>query len=487
MKKRLKVITAFLLMIVMAASGTCVFAGTDVQPAGDEPQAGIDVVGEGEAVDEALPEEELPGEEVLPEEAVPEEVVAEEAPAPEEGASDVEAKSEPVAGVAAEDEEGSVELMSLPYISTTLTATTMHYSTTKKPSWTTCYYRSSASGDVIVAAINVKSSGKLWIDAQRLDSNSSSAEVYVGKYDASTDKMLEYDYERTGYVYAGDDPTLGIGGLDVVSGGTYYIVVRKAYSTYSEHYGTLNVRPYLYSYSTRTVTPGKLVLASGYKTNNNDSGAQFKIKPTKTGYIRVSLKEYGYSPSSGYVTLRNSKKKTISDKLYFSNGKYPSSVQFGVKKGVTYYLKVNSCVGASDYQYKYGISYKIYAAKLRANTSKKKATTLKRKAKYISTAVPATGKSGSQWYKFKVTKKRATRINIDTSNIKYSDYKSVKLTVTVYCGKKKVGTTSLINGKVNPIEITYSTTYGKAKKGTYYIKITKSAKANGAYRIRYAK
>ena len=54
MKKRLKVITASLLMIVMAASGTCVFAGTDVQPAGDEPQAALDVVGEGEAVDEAL-------------------------------------------------------------------------------------------------------------------------------------------------------------------------------------------------------------------------------------------------------------------------------------------------------------------------------------------------------------------------------------------------------------------------------------------------
>lgn len=485
MKKRLKVITAFLLMIVMAASGTCVFAGTDVQPAGDEPQSGLDIVGEGEAVDEALPEEELPGEEVLPEEVVPEEVVSEETPAPEEGTSDIEAKSEPVAGVAAEDEEGSVELMSLPYISTTLTATTMHYSTSKKPAWTTCpSVYTSTSGDVIVAAIKVNSSGKLWIDAQRLDSNSSSAVVYVGKYDASTDKMLEYNYEKTGYLYAGDDPELGIGGLDVVKGGTYYIVVRQEYSS---RWVQLNVRPYLYSYSTRTVTPGKLVLASGYKTNYNDSGAQFKIKPTKTGYIRVSLKEYGYSPSSGYVTLRNSKKKTVSDKLYFSNGKYPSSVQFGVKKGVTYYLKVNNCVGSSDYQYKYGISYKIYAAKLRANTSKKKATTLKRKAKYISTAMPATGKSGSQWYKFKVTKKRATRINIDTSNIKYSNYKSVKLTVTVYCGKKKVGTTSLINGKVNPIEITYSTTYGKAKKGTYYIKITKSAKANGAYRIRYAK
>ena len=475
MKKRLKVITAFLLMIVMAASGTCVFAGTDVQPAGDEPQAALDVVGEGEAVDEALPEEELLGEE-----AIAEEVLPEEAAAPEEEPSGAEVKSEPIAGMTADDENGSVELMALPYIDTSLTATTMNYSTTKKPAWTTCpggY--TSTSGDIVVAKINVKSSGKLWIDAQRLDSNSSSAVIYVGKYDASTDKMLEYDYERTGYLYAGDDPTLGIGGLDVVKGGTYYIVIRQEYSS---KWVQLKVRPYLYSYSTRTVTAGKLVLASGYKTNYNDSGAQFKIKPTKTGYIRVSLKEYGYSPSTAQVTLRNSKKKTISDKLYFSNGSYPQSVIFGVKKGTTYYLKVTGCVGSSDYQYKYGISYKIYAATLRSNTSKSKAKTLKRKAKYISTAMPATGKSGSQWYKFKVTKKRATQFNIDTTNIK-----SGKMTVTIYCGKKKVGSTSLVNGKVNPIEITYSTTYGKAKKGTYYVKITKSAKANGAYKVRYAK
>ena len=337
MKKRLKVITAFLLMIVMAASGTCVFAGTDVQPAGDEPQAALDMVGEGEAVDEALPEEELPGEE-----AIAEEVLPEEAAAPEEEPSGAEVKSEPIAGMTADDENGSVELMALPYIDTSLTATTMNYSTTKKPAWTECPYFASANGDYVVAKINVKSSGKLWIDAQRLDSNTSSAEVYVGKYNAGTEEMIEDGYERTGYLYAGDDPTLGIGGLDVVKGSTYYIVVRKAYSTYSEHYGTLRVRPYLYSYSTRTVTAGKLVLASGYKTNYNDSGAQFKIKPTKTGYIRVSLKEYGYSPSTAQVTLRNSKKKTISDKLYFSNGSYPQSVIFGVKKGTTYYVQVRT-------------------------------------------------------------------------------------------------------------------------------------------------
>jgi len=485
MKKRLKVITAFLLMIVMAASGTCVFAGTDVQPAGDEPQAALDVVGEGEAVDEALPEEELPREE-----AIAEEVLPEEAAAPEEEPSGAEVKSEPIAGMTADDENGSVELMALPYIDTSLTATTMNYSTTKKPAWTTCSYMSSTSGDYVVAEINVKSNGKLWIDAQRLDSNSYSDTVYVGKYDASTDKMLEYSYEIPGYLYtgnAGKDPTIGIGGLDVVKGGTYYIVVRKASGTYSEHYGTMRVRPYVYSYATRSLSAGKWMLTSANKTINNYSNALYKIKPSKSGYILVTLKQYGFNTSYGSVCLLNSKKKTVSDKLTYSNGSYPQKVVFGVKKGTTYYLKVTSCLGSSDYQYKYGISYKIYAAPLRSNTSKSKAKTLKRKAKYISTAMPATGKSSSQWYKFKVTKKRATQINIDTRNIKYSDYKSVKMTVTIYCGKKKVGSTSLVNGKVNPIEITYSTTYGKAKKGTYYVKITKSAKANGVYKIKYAK
>ncbi len=297
--------------------------------------------------------------------------------------------------------------------------------------------------------------------------------------------MIEYNYEKTGYLSAGDDPTLGIGGLDVVKGGTYYIVVRKAYSTYSEHYGTLRVRPYVYSYATRSLSAGKWMLTSGYKTNYNYSSALYKIKPSKSGYILVTLKQYDSSGTSyGSVTLLNSKKKTVSDKLTYSNGTYPQKVAFGVKKGTTYYLKVTNCAGDSAHQYKYGIKYKVYAAPIRTNTSKGKAKSLKRKAKYISTAMPATGKSGNHWYKFKVTKKRATRIAIDVRNIKSGTTK-----VTVYRGKKKVGITQTIgNGGVYTLKVQYSTKYeDKAMKGTYYIKITKSAKANGVHKIKYVK
>lgn len=64
---------------------------------------------------------------------------------------------------------------------------------------------------------------------------------------------------------------------------------------------------------------------------------------------------------------------------------------------------------------------------------------------------------------------------------------TLKRKATVYCGKKKVASTTLYNGDVNTLKLTYSTSYGKAKKGTYYLKLSKSAKANGSYKIRYLK
>lgn len=455
MKKRLKVITAFLLMIVMAASGTCVFAGTDVQPAGDEPQAAVEVVGEGEAPVDAV--------------AIPEEQASFEVT---EDVADMEIMSESLAAAELDEEEGAVSLMDVQdYIYKTVTAPTLTYSTTKKPGWEEMPY-----GTLI--KVNVKTSGKLWIDAKSSENNTSGATVFVSKYDPKA-ADVEFSYSNAAFIDKGKKEN-AIGGLDVVSGGSYCIGIK------SSEYGNISVRPYVYSYATRSLPAGKWMLTEGYKTTSDgtlkDPCVCFKIKPAKTGYIRVFLKEYGNNTSDGDVLLLNSKKKAVSDKEWFYTGSNSTYVSFGVKKGTTYYLKVYNA-RSFDAPYHYGIKYKIYAAKLRANTSKKKATTLKRKAKYISTAMPATGKSGSQWYKFKVTKKRTTQVNIDTKNIK-----SGKITVTAYRGKKKIDSITLYNGQVNPIKITYTTTYdGKAMKGTYYIKITKSAKANGAYKVRYAK
>ena len=40
---------------------------------------------------------------------------------------------------------------------------------------------------------------------------------------------------------------------------------------------------------------------------------------------------------------------------------------------------------------------------------------------------------------------------------------------------------------INTFTVTHSTTKGKAKRGTYYAVITKSAKANGQYSIKFLK
>ena len=121
-------------------------------------------------------------------------------------------------------------------------------------------------------------------------------------------------------------------------------------------------------------------------------------------------------------------------------------------------------------------------ATARSNTKKSKAKKLTRKASYISTVMLANNKSGNQWYKFKVTKKRTTKISVDTIRVKSGTVK-----MTVYCGKKKIDTVTLSNGVRKPYTITYSTTWGKAKRGTYYVKIHKSKKATGQYRIKYVK
>ena len=130
----------------------------------------------------------------------------------------------------------------------------------------------------------------------------------------------------------------------------------------------------------------------------------------------------------------------------------------------------NSGVLANHYCY--GIKYSIKGGKV-GKSSKSKATKLKRKGSYKAKILLADNKSGNQWFKFKVTKKRKTQINIDATNIE-----SGEVTAVFYRGKEKISTWTVWNGQVNPFS-----SVGKLPKGTYYVKITKSKKASGQYRI----
>lgn len=354
-------------------------------------------------------------------------------------------------------------------------AKTLNYASTTKPGYVSKGFPAEDYNIFYTYTVGVKTSGKLYIDAIASSANSGSVKVIVAKRGSTEDEIL-YNSNNYGYLSPGQSDS-GIGGLDVTAGNTYYIGFSSYYS------GTAKVRAYVYSYkNNRFLKAGKMMLSSGYKGSSTTTALRYKIRPKKTGLMTVKLKEYGYSSTSGDVTILTKNKKTASKKLWYYTGAAGYKAVFGVKKGVTYYLKVTDTYGSPDSCYKYGVKYTVKKTPLKKNTKKRKAIRLKRKGAWKKNILLANNRTGNQWYKFKVTKKRTTRIKVDTTNVKSG---TVKL--TVYCGKKKIDTVTLSNGVRKPYTITYSTTWGKAKRGTYYVKIHKSKKATGQYRIKYVK
>lgn len=322
--------------------------------------------------------------------------------------------------------------------------------------------------------VKVTATGKLWVDAGVRNDGAGPMEVYV------TNSNPANGFTYQGYYCSSLSPgnvVNGLAGFDVKAGQTVWICIASDYA------GAAIVSPYVIPYSERTLPAGKEMITSGAKGSGNaDSAATYKIVPAKSGYIDVYLEAAGVTTATGKVTLMNSSRKVVSDTLSYTQKSSTNYVVFGVKKGQTYYLKVTGCKGIASKYYIYGISYKVTAGKIRANTKKSKSIKLKRKGSAVKTTIAAKGKSGKDWYKIKVTKKRATQVSVNAVNIKSG---SVKM--TVYYGKKKVGSTTIKKGKKNKITITHSTTYGKAKRGTYYVVISKSARANGQYSIKYVK
>lgn len=429
MKKQMKKLIAMITILTMALTVSPAFAADTDAQAGAGEKAAIDVPTEG----------------------------------PDAAAKEVQNVKKPAKAVSATTKGYTVKSTG------DITAKTMAYASTKKYSKQDLYID---GYDVYECySIGVKTKGKLYVDIQSYSSNDYSVQVVVGTF---SDGKISYS-GTTGYVSPGESE-IGIGGVDVVPGKRYWVGLKASGGC------VVRGRAYVYSYKTRTLPAGRMMLSAGYKNGSNDSAVKYRIKPRKSGTLKVTLKEYGYTTSAGYVTLLTRGKRVASEKLWYYQGSNSSRAVFGVKKGVTYYLKVTSCAGSYNKQYRYGIKYKITKAKYRRNTKKSRAVRLKRKGSYKSAILLGNRKSGNQWYKFRVTHKRKTVIKLNAFNIKSG---SVKL--TVYRGSKKVGSTSVRKGDVNSITVTYSTTYGKANRGTYYIKVHKSKKATGTYKIKYAR
>lgn len=369
------------------------------------------------------------------------------------------------------------KLMSIKPTATTydMAAPVMSYSTTSKPAFDGGILQE--AGDYLLR-VKANATGKLYIDGKVASDSADTATFYVCTSVDETAGTFSYIDLKT--VNPGSTAN-GIGGLDVVQNKIYSILIR----TYGAN-TSVSLRPYVYSYTSgRTLPVNKIMLTSGIKGSSTTPDLYYKIKPSKTGTIAVSITEYGMSSSAGYVTLYNSKKKAISSKTWYYSKDSSSRAYFGVKANTTYYVKISDARGAATSQYKYGVKYTNTKVKDLSLAKKSKAKTLKRKAKTAtSTVFVASTSKSTDWYKFKVTKKRATQIKVNTSGIK-----SGKISVTVYKGSKKIGKTQTIPCSASgaTYKITYGTTYGKANAGTYYVKVQQGTKASGKYSIKYVK
>ena len=324
-----------------------------------------------------------------------------------------------------------------------------------------------------VCPVTVNRPGLLFVKVKADSSNDSEIKVTVAT-EFKDGNAVHKSYVTEGTVAPGETVNF-IGGMDVLRGRTYYVGIRSSSRGDKAH-----INPFLITNDILTLRPGALMNLPGREQGAKNTQL-VRFTATKTGYVKADLKELGKKSADGYITLSIGLDVVLSDKLKYH---YPSNtdyVVFGVKEGKTYYLKCYLTGGDKDHGYTYNVIWNNYSAKYRDNKKKADAKTLKRGADAISCARPATNKEMEQWYKIKVTKKRKTVVKVNAVNVKSGSTK-----ITFYYGKKKIKTKTVPNGDVTAYKISYGGTKGKAKKGTYYMKITSSKHMSGMYKMKYA-
>lgn len=271
-----------------------------------------------------------------------------------------------------------------------------------------------------------------------------------------------------------------------------YIPV-QAKTTYQLHFTPVNMNDIFYIRSVvvsggksmtlpTSYATGDYTIAAGTNASHNYYTTYWKFKAKSNGRLLVNAEDI-YAENNGvYVTLCNSKKKAISEtsilKDYEHNGKtYIDSANYGIsgtKKGTTYYLKVQTKAPI------YILKYTITKYTTKPGTKKSKATKITRgKSKNVTLA--ASTSTGSQWYKISMPANQKCRISF---NGYIAPDTSVKMQILKSNGKTNVQSlkmTGVLHHKnTGYIDLTFS------KKGTYYVKISKSSKkSSAAYNISF--
>lgn len=223
-----------------------------------------------------------------------------------------------------------------------------------------------------------------------------------------------------------------------------------------------------------------------------------KLKPTTTGYVSIKLSDKSNLvgatsgapvPAFGSIALCSNNKKNIStfEKYDTTAGdpSWHSTRTFGVKKGKTYYVAVNSTGGVQ-------VTATIKKATKGSNNSKGKAKKLPVNKK-VNGLILA-GENKADWYKISVTKQKQVKITLTGKTNGDTDYNGIKFTFYKKNGKTKY--TSNASDHVSPVNP--STWYQALKinpytrqefgidKGTYYIKVERYNKtSSGFYTLKW--
>ena len=256
-----------------------------------------------------------------------------------------------------------------------------------------------------------------------------------------------------------------------VNAGTYYLGAKSGSYSSSNYTVQLGAAVGFCKSGDRTLSNNKMS-AVGVRTDGQTN--RFKFKATKNGYVTVSFADF-----NGKVTLLNSKKKAISDKISVNTGSsYGSAATkravFGVKKGQTYYIKTE----ASSYKPSaYQIKYKQTAITDKSGAKRSKALNMKKNKTYKGIATA--GYSTNDWYKIKLTKKQVLNLYVKMDG-------SDKMALTIYNSKgRKISATTLTRSSdFGATQKFYSmVNYKRAKwsKGTYYVKISTTSKKDSGY------
>lgn len=232
------------------------------------------------------------------------------------------------------------------------------------------------------------------------------------------------------------------------------------------------------------IAEGESVKVNFGMERNNDTTYFYRIKPKKTGLLTFTC-DYarGYS-----VALCNNSKKVISvadkKKADFltadSPYKYQRHICYGVKKGVTYLVRVKGSPGArasEDQPYIGTVKWAVKeATSLKYGKSKKAAAKLG-KGK-IRNGLIISGSTAPQWYKI-VTKQKKLSITLISKGT------NGKIRAAVYYKANGSWETANMSVARHPNNSKYvgKIKSNKKKKRTIYIKVYPVFKSTGFYTI----